>query len=175
MLAPRSREYPGLRVSDKKDLTLAEILMVASLLINKDSISYCLENCHLIYKDSDTFAAQRTGVCKDNVELSIIAALDTVQDLLKGNQIRRLQLRFAFIHLAWAIDDYKTVAAADRVQGKVSRTVGQQDASVAIDMYLREKSKVSNEERKRSKLSGCCRTSRRWALPEWGISQSVSH
>ena len=59
MLAPRNREYLGLRVSDKKDLTRVEILMVVSLLIYNDSIYYFLQNFlqnlhlfveHIIYK-----------------------------------------------------------------------------------------------------------------------------
>jgi hypothetical protein len=82
MLAPRNREYLGLRVSDKKDLTRVEILMVVSLLIYNDSIYYFLQNCHLICKDSVPFAALRTGVCKDSVELSVTAAL---HDFLKSN------------------------------------------------------------------------------------------
>ena len=152
----------GLRVSDKRDLTPPQILVVTSLLIRKDSISYFLDNCHLLYKGWMLFAAQRP-VVKNDVEASVIDAFDTVQGLVKGNRIRRLLLRLAFIHLARVIDTYKAVAAADRVQGKASRNVGQRDASVAIDIYLREKRKVSSEEIKRSRLSGYCRSGRRWA------------
>ncbi|KAI9769849.1 MAG: hypothetical protein M1840_003843 [Geoglossum simile] len=163
-LYPRSRKAGGLRVSDKNDLTPANVLVVARLLINKDSISYFLDNCHLIYEGWMPFSAQQPLVCNNSIETSIIAALDTVQDLLKGNRIRCLLLRFAYIHLAWVIDTYKATAATDRVQGKVSRQVGQRDASVAIDMYLQAKRKISGEELKRSKLLGYYRTGRRWSL-----------
>ena len=46
---------------------------------------------------------------------------------------------FTYIHLAGVIDAYKAVAATDRIQGKVSQSVRQRDASVAIDMYLKAK------------------------------------
>jgi hypothetical protein len=62
--------------------------------------------------------------------MSVIATLDSVQGLLKGNRIRHLLLRFEFIHLAWIIDAYKAVPAAERVQGKMSRHIWQLDASV---------------------------------------------
>ncbi|KAI9777127.1 MAG: hypothetical protein M1839_009083 [Geoglossum umbratile] len=96
----RSRKAGGLRVSDKKDLTPANILVVAHLLINKDSISYFLDNCCLIYEGWVPFSAQQPLVCNNSIETSIIAALDTVQDLLKGNWARGLLLQFAYIHLA---------------------------------------------------------------------------
>jgi len=167
-LSLRRRNYPTkatrLRVSDKKDLTHAKIPIVADLLISKDAISYFLENCHLIYEGWLPFSAQQPLVCNNSIEASVIAALDTVQDSVKGNRICRLLLRFAYIHLAWVIDAYKAVAATDRVQGKVSRSVGQRDASVAIDMYLKAKRKVSGKELKRSRLLGYCRTGRRWAV-----------
>lgn len=41
----------GLRVSDKKDLTCADLLVVADLLISNDATSYFLNNCYFIYKD----------------------------------------------------------------------------------------------------------------------------
>lgn len=112
----------------------------------------------------DIICTQEPLSCKNSVDTSVIAALDAVQELLKGNRIRRLLLRFALIHLAWVIDAYKAAAAADRVQGTVSRSVGQRDASVAIDIYLKAKRKVSGEELKRSTLLGYCRTGRRWAM-----------
>ena len=167
-LAPGSRKHSanagGLRVSDKKDLTPAQIPVVANLLVSKDSLSYFLENCHLLYGGWMPFAAQQPVVCKNSAETSVITALDTVQDLLNGNRICRLLSRFAYIYLAWVVDAYKAVAAADRVQGKASRNVGQRDASVAIDMYLKAKRKASGEQLKRSRLLGYCRTGRRWAV-----------
>jgi hypothetical protein len=167
-LSPRRRKGPtkarGLRVSNKKDLTRAEILVVADLLISKAAISYFLDNCHLIYEGWIPFLSQQPLVCKNSIETSVTVALDTVQDILKGNRICRLLLRLAYIHLAWVIDAYRAVAATDCVQGKASRNVGQRDASVAIDMYLKAKRKVSGEVLKRSKLLGYCRTGRRLAV-----------
>jgi hypothetical protein len=52
-LAPGSRKHSantgGRRVSGKKDLTPAQTPAVVHLLVNKDSLSYFLENCQLIY------------------------------------------------------------------------------------------------------------------------------
>jgi len=53
---------------------------------------------------------------------------------MKGNRVRRLLLRFAYMHLARSIRDCKSVAATDRVQGNACRSVGIRDATVAIDM-----------------------------------------
>lgn len=66
----------------------------------------------------------------DNSEQSLIAAMDIVQGLMKGNWIRRLLLRFAFMHLARTILDGKTVAATDRIQGNTYRSVGIRDATI---------------------------------------------
>lgn len=80
------------------------------------------------------FSARQPLLCKNSMETFVMAAPDMIQDLLQGNRMCRLLLRFAYIHLARVIDAYKAVAAHDRVQGMVSRSVGQRDASVAIDM-----------------------------------------
>ena len=74
-------------MSDKKNLTRAEILVVADLLISKDAISYFLNNCHLIYKGQMPFSAKQPLVCNNSIKTAVIVALDTVQDLLKGNRI----------------------------------------------------------------------------------------
>jgi hypothetical protein len=99
----------------------------------------------------------------NNIEQSLIAALDIVQGLLKGSRIRRLLLRFACMHLARTVVDYKTVAATDRIRGSTYRRVGRRDATVAIDMYLKAKQDVSGETLTRSMLLGYCRVGRRWA------------
>jgi len=150
-------------VSDKKNLTHAEILVVTDLLISKDAIFYFLDNCRLIYERLMRSSAQHPLVFNNSIEISVMTALNTVQDLLKSNRICRLLLRFACILLALIIDAYKAVAATNRVQSKVSRTVGQRDASVAIDMYIQAKQKASGEELKRSSLLGYCCAGRHWA------------
>ena len=81
--ASRSRRRPskvgGLRVSDKKDLIPSQVKVVAGLLINKDSISYFLVNCRLIYEGWMSLSAQPLAY-NNNIEQSLIAALDIVQD-----------------------------------------------------------------------------------------------
>jgi hypothetical protein len=84
-----------------------------------------------------SFASRKLVVCRSSTETSVVAALDTMQYLLKGKRIRRLLLRFALIHLVWFIDSHKAVTATDRIQGKVTRNAGQRDSSVAIGMYFR--------------------------------------
>ncbi|KAH6701277.1 hypothetical protein BKA61DRAFT_681471 [Leptodontidium sp. MPI-SDFR-AT-0119] len=128
----------------------------------RDSISYFRDNCRLIYEGWMSFSAEPLAD-NNNFEQSLVAAMDIVQGLMKGSRIRRLLLRFAYIHLARTILDCKTVAATDRIQGNTYRSVGRRDATVAIDMYLKAKQDVSGEPLKRSTLLGYYRAGRRWA------------
>jgi hypothetical protein len=159
-----SRKARGLRVSNKQNLTPAEIPVVADLLVSNDAISYFLHNRQLIYESWMPFSAPQPAVYSNSIETSVVAALDTVLDILKGNRVCRLLSRFAYIQLAWLIDAYKAAAATDRVQHKVRRRVGQRDASVAIDLYLETKRKVSGETLKRGQILGYYRTGRRWRV-----------
>lgn len=99
-----------------------------------------------------------------NIETSVVTAFDTVQNLLDGNRICRVLLRFARFQLTWVIDAYKAVAADDRVQNKARRSFENGDATVAINLYLEAKRKVSGVALKRSRLLGYCGTGRRWAV-----------
>jgi hypothetical protein len=161
----RSIETGRLRLSDKKDLTPSEISVVARRLIRNDSVIYFLNNCRLIYESLMPSMAQQPLVCNNNnsIEESVIAAFDTVQNLANGKHIYRLLLRFAYIHLVRVIDIYRAAAAKDRVEGQVSREVGQRDSTVAIDMYLAAK-KDSKGGLSRSKLSDYYRRGRRWSF-----------
>ena len=130
----RSTKGAGLRVSDKMDLIPAQVTVVACLLISMDSISYFRDNCRLIYEWWIAFSAEPLAD-NNNFEQSLIAAMDIVQDLMKGNRVRRLLLRFAYMNLAKTIRHCKSVAATDRVQGNACRSVGIRDATV-IALYL---------------------------------------
>jgi hypothetical protein len=154
-----------LQLSDKKDLTPSEISVVARRLIKNNSVIYFLNNCRLIYESLMPSMAQQPLVCNNNnsIEESVIAAFDTVQNLANGKHIYRLLLRFAYIHLVRVIDIYRAAAAKDRVEGQVSREVGQRDSTVAIDMYLAAK-KDSKGGLSRSKLSDYYRRGRRWSF-----------
>ncbi|PVH69383.1 hypothetical protein DL98DRAFT_173915 [Cadophora sp. DSE1049] len=81
----------------------------------------------------------------NNFEQSLIAVMDLVQGLMKGNRIRRLLLRFAHMHVV------RTILDCIR------------DTTIAIDMYLKAKQDVSREPLKRSTLLGYYRAGRRWA------------
>ncbi len=56
-------------------------------------------------------SAQQPQRSDNDIETSVIAAMDTVRDLRKGDRLCRLLLRFAYIRLVWIIDVYKAVAA----------------------------------------------------------------
>ena len=174
-----SKKARGLRVSDKNNLTLPEINVVAHLLISQDAISYFLCHCHSIYEGWMQYRARQPLDSGETVAASVVAAFDTVQDLLDGSRICRLLLRFAYFQLTQVIDAYKAVAATNRVQHKARRDVGHGDASVAIDLYLEKKRKVSGVALKRSRLLGYCRTGRRWAnlvgRADIGLSANCGH
>jgi hypothetical protein len=165
--SPPQRRKPfkkarGLRLSDKKNLAPTDIPMVADLLINPDAISYFLCHCSLIYEKLMPFSAQQSQGSDNNIKTSVVVALDMVRELLKSNRLCRLRLRFACVLLTWSIDAFKAVAATDR-ERKVRRSVGQRDATVAINLYLEAKQKVSGEKLERSEVLRYCRTGRRWA------------
>ena len=92
------------------------------------------DNCRLIYEWWIAFSAEPLAD-NNNFEQSLIAAMDIVQGLMKGNRVRRLLLRFAYMNLAKTIRHCKSVAATDRVQGNACRSVGIRDATV-IALYL---------------------------------------
>ena len=109
------------------------------------------------------FSAQQSQSSDNNIKISVVVALDMVRELLKSNRLCRLRLRFACVLLTWSIDAFKAVAATDRAERKVSRSVGQRDATVAINLYLEAKQKVSGEKLERSEVLRYCRAGRRWA------------
>jgi hypothetical protein len=83
--------------------------------------------------------------------------------VIEGSKNLRLILRFAYIHLVQVIEVYKATAAKDRVKGQVSREVGQRGISVAINMYLKAKEKISKEKFSRQKLLDYSRRGKRWS------------
>jgi hypothetical protein len=152
----RFRKARGLRVTDKKNLTPADIPVVADLLISLDAISYFLYHCRSIYEKLVTFSVQQPQGSNNNIETSIVTALDTMQDLLKGNRFYRLLLRFTYVQLIWSINAYKAVATTDCVERKVSWNVGYREATVAINLYLEAKQKLSGEKLQKSRVLGYC-------------------
>ncbi len=98
-----------------------------------------------------------------SIEEHVIAAFDMVQHLVNGQEVHRLILRFVYIHLVQVIEAYKATATKDRVEGQVSREAGQRDISVAINMYLKAKEKMSQEKFSRQKLLDYSRRGKRWS------------
>jgi hypothetical protein len=155
---PRQTTVGRLRVSDKNDLTPAQVEVVAGLLIDMDSIAYFRDNCRSMY---EIWTSSRSPA--NNADTELTTAIDVVQSLLKGDRIQRLLLRLAYMYLAKAVDTYKAEAATERIQENADRPVGIRDATVAIDKYLKAKQKVSGELLKRSTVLSYSRTGRRWA------------
>jgi hypothetical protein len=115
--APRrrnSRAAPGLRLSDKRNLPCAAIPAVADLLVMPNAISCFLSHCRLVYESWLPSFASNSLDDSYSINTRVIAALDRVQDLLDGNRICRLLLRFAHLQLAWSIGSYKVVAVQCR-------------------------------------------------------------
>ena len=148
-------------MSDKKDLTPSEISVVARRLIKNDSVIYFLNNCRLIYESLMPSIVQQPLVY-NSIEESVIAAFDTIQNLVNRKHIYRLLLRFIYIHLVRVIDIYRAAAAKDRVEGQVSRGVEQRDITIAIDIYLAAKD--SKGGLSRTKLLNYCRRGKRWSF-----------
>jgi hypothetical protein len=159
-----SRKTPGVRLSDKRNLTPDAIPVVADLLVSTDAISYFLSHCRSIYESWMPSFTSYSLDYSSSIETRVVAALDRVQDLLHGNRVCRLLLRFAYLQLAWSINAYKAVAAADRVKRRGRRKVGHRDATVAINLYLETKRKKTGKEVTRNRLLGYCRTGRRLAV-----------
>jgi hypothetical protein len=102
-------------VSDKKNLTVTEVSVVADLLVSETAISDFLCHARSLHESWLPVSAQLPRDGGNNTEALVMAALDMVQELSKGNHICRVLLRFAYVQLAWAIDAYKAMATTDRI------------------------------------------------------------
>lgn len=158
----RSAKTGTLRISDKRNLTAPQIPIVADLLVNRETILDFLRNRHSICENFQPFSLSLSEICSNSLERSVITAFETVQELLSGNRVCRLLSRFASIRLSSLIDTYKAVAATDRTQSNSGRRRGCGDATVAIELYLQAKRKISGEISERGRILGYCRTGRRW-------------
>lgn len=151
-------------VSAKQNLTADEMPMVASQLVSDDAISFFFHNSQLMSESRTPSCSPEPTISNNGVETTVVAALDRVLRILKGNRPCRLLSRFAYLQLVWLIDVYKAAAASDRLRRKGRRRVGQRDASVAIDAYLRTKRALPGDTLRRSQISAYCRTGRRWKV-----------
>ena len=143
------RRIGPLRISVKGDLTDAEINPVAQSLIQDDAFSNFFQRCQLIQEGFPSFTGTALLNSDNNVGESVIAAFDTVHDLRERNNTTRLIQRFAYVRLIRTIEIFKGAAKRDRTLGYDCRTVGHGDATIAIDLYLRNK---GNRGPSRSKL-----------------------
>ena len=100
-------------ISMKRDLTPAQIRLIASSLIEEDAPSFLLENRHFIYQTWTSITLLATNT---NINDSIGAAFDTVHSLIQSKKCSRLVLRFAFIHLKRLIDTLETQTKAGYIE-----------------------------------------------------------
>jgi hypothetical protein len=129
-------------MSIKTDLTPAQIPVVASSLIEDTALSFFLKNHQFIY-EAWTSSTTPTN-CDHSVDESVVAAFDIVHSLAQSKNRKRLDLRFAYVHLKRAIDALDVAA----------------EASYA-DIYLHAKGNSSDISS--SQLSDYARRGRRWS------------
>lgn len=153
-----------LRVSDKRNLTPQQLPIVADLLVSRDAMAHFLQNRNSIRESMKPFSVSPLEIRSSSLERSVIAAFETVRELLNGNRVCRLFSRFASIGLISLIDAYKATAADDRTQSDRSRRRGHGDATVAIDLYLQAMRKTPGKTSERSRVLAYCRSGRRWKM-----------
>jgi hypothetical protein len=148
------------RLNFKRNLTPAEIGPVASGLITGDSVPFLLNNFQLIFDVWISFLTSKISIRSANQ--AVIAAFDTLYELLSDERDTRLLLRFAYVQLAEAIDALVKVAKEDRLVGHAYRGAGYKDESVYINIYLTAKGRPLDSLKLRNELSGHRRMGRRW-------------
>jgi hypothetical protein len=94
-------------MSIKKDLIPGQIRSVASSLVEDNALAYFLENRQAIFA---AWTSLFTTMASTNVDESVVAAFDTVHSLTQSRDRKRLNLRFAYVHLDRAINALDTAA-----------------------------------------------------------------
>jgi hypothetical protein len=129
-------------MSIKRDLTPVQIRRVASSLIRDNAISYVLENHQFIF---EAWTSSSPIIASTSVDESVVAAFDIVHSLAKSKERKRLDLRFAYIHLNCAINALDAAGEAGYA-----------------DIYFNAKGNSSDISS--SQLSDYVRRGKRWAI-----------
>jgi hypothetical protein len=102
----RRRRRSLFPMSIKKDLIPGQIRSVASSLVEDNALAYFLENRQVIFA---AWTSLSTTMASTSVDESVVAAFDTVRSLIQSKDRKRLDLRFAYVHLNRAINALNTV------------------------------------------------------------------
>jgi hypothetical protein len=137
------------RLKIKKDLTPEELGPVASGLITDESIPFFLNNYNYMC-DVWVFFLSARAKAQSAVD-AVVTAFDVLYRVIDVRDARLL-LRFAYVHLAEAIDFLGNAISMERHTGRVRPSC--RDKSVYIDIYLTAKGKPLNDKKSRDELSG---------------------
>jgi hypothetical protein len=138
------------RLNIKNNLTSEEICYAASGLITDDSIPFFLDNYGPIREIWKYFLSARATA--RNAKDAVVVAFDTLYGLLGVGNVGLLQ-RFAYVHLADAIDALVGAVSIERDAGQVHRERGYRNECVYIDVYLTAKGRPVNDRKLRNELS----------------------
>jgi hypothetical protein len=93
-------------MSIKKDLIPGQIYSVASNPVEDNILAYFLENRQVIFA---AWTSLSPTMALTSVDESVGAAFDTVYSLIRSKDRKRLNLRFAYVHLNSAINALDTI------------------------------------------------------------------
>jgi hypothetical protein len=106
-------------ISTKRNLTPAQIRLIANSLIKEDALLFLLENRLFIYQ---TWTSTTLLTTNNNINNSIGSAFDTVHSLIQSKTRSRLALRFAFIHLNRLINTLEKQTEAGYIKTYLNST-----------------------------------------------------
>jgi hypothetical protein len=101
----KGRRRRSLPISIKKDLIPSQIRSVASNLVKDNALAYFLENRLVIFA---AWTSLSPTIASTSVDESVVAAFNTVHSLIRSKDRKRLNLRFAYVHLNSAINALNT-------------------------------------------------------------------
>ncbi|KAK4119918.1 hypothetical protein N657DRAFT_551789, partial [Parathielavia appendiculata] len=96
---------------------------------------------------------------------SWIAAFQSLDNIIEGDM--HPQSRLAYFQLTHVMASLKKSVQNDRRYGRIESKVGQRDANIALDIYLKAQGVVSNHKVVRQRLHKRLRISKRWAHFAW--------
>jgi hypothetical protein len=94
-------------MSIKKDLIPGQIHSITSSLVKDNTLAYFLENRQTIFA---AWTSLSTTMALTSIDESVVTAFNTVHSLTQSKDRKRLNLRFAYIHLNRAINALQIVA-----------------------------------------------------------------
>jgi hypothetical protein len=103
----RRRRKSLFPMSIKKDLIPGQIRSVASSLVEDNALAYFLENRQIIFA---VWTSLSPAMASTSVDESVVAAFNTVHSLIRSKDRKRLNLRFAYVHLNRVINALDTAA-----------------------------------------------------------------